>query len=125
MRKEQRPATDKGMSSIRQNGTLVADNERYTIYDLHINELTVSETELKPKQETRGHKHTEASEVYFFVEGRGKMKVGEQEYDVSKGSVMLVSRGEFHKVINPQSRKLVFITVFEGTRAAKKYDYNH
>ncbi len=102
---------------------LVADNERYTIYDLHVNELTVSMTELKPMQETRGHSHMGASEVYFFVDGRGKMQIGMQEYSVKKGSVILVPRGEFHKVINLDKEKLSFVTVFEGSRASKKYNY--
>ena len=93
---------------------LVADNERYTIYDLHLNGLTVSLTELKPAQETRGHSHIGASEVHFFIDGRGKMKIDKQEYNVEKGSVILVPKGEFHKVINSDKKKLVFVTVFEG-----------
>lgn len=103
---------------------LVADNERYTIYDLHINELTVSMTELKPMQETRGHSHMGASEVYFFVDGTGKMQIGKQEYHVKKGSVIIVPKGEFHRVINLDKEKLIFVTVFKGNRAWKKYNYS-
>lgn len=109
---------------MKNDGFLVADNERYSIYDLHVNELTVSLTELKPKQQTRGHSHTDASEIYFFVSGSGKMQIGDQEYYVEKGSVILVPRGEFHRVFNSSVEKLVFATVFEGSRTSKKYSYN-
>ena len=115
---------DRTLKVVKQEGVLVTDNERYTIYDLHLNELTVSMTELKSMQETRGHGHMDASEVYFFTNGRGKMQIGEQDYIVEKGSVMLVPRGEFHKVINSDNEKLVFVTVFEGSRASKKYNYS-
>lgn len=80
-------------------------------------------TELKAMQETRGHSHIGASEVYFFIQGKGKMEVGNKEYYVKKGSGILVLNGEFHKVINSDKEKLVFVTVFEGSRSSKKYNY--
>ncbi len=63
-------------------------------------------------------------EIYLSVDGKGKMQIGDQVYVVEKGSVMLVARGEFHKVINIDNGKLVFATVFEGDRSSKKYNYN-
>ncbi len=80
-------------------------------------------TELKPMQGTRGHSHADASEVYFFIDGRGRMQIGKQEYNVRKGEVLLVQRGEFHKVTNLDKEKLVFVTVFQGNRESKKYNY--
>ena len=124
LKKGPKTDVDKTLNAIKQAGMLVADNERYVIYDLHLNELTVSITEIKSMQETRGHSHMDASEVYFFVDGRGKMQVGKQEYDVKKGNVILVHRGQFHKVINLSNQKLIFVTVFEGTRTSKRYQYS-
>lgn len=123
LRKEHKLGPDRTLNAVKQDGILVADNERYVIHDLHVNELTLSLTELKPIQETRGHSHAGASEVYFFVSGKGRMQIGEQVYDVEKGSVMLVPRGEFHKVINLQNEKLIFAAIFEGSRFSKKYNY--
>ncbi len=74
-------------------------------------------------QETRGHSHIDAGEVYFFVTGTGKMKVGKQEFSVGKGTVTLVPRGEFHKVVNQGNEELEFVTIFEGNRDSKRYDY--
>jgi mannose-6-phosphate isomerase-like protein (cupin superfamily) len=114
---------DSSLNAIREKGILVAENERYTIHDLEVDELTVSLTELKKTQETRGHSHVECSEIYFFREGKGKMQVGNQMYYVVKGSIILVPRGLFHKVINLRAEDLVFVTVFEGKRFSKKYNF--
>jgi UDPglucose 6-dehydrogenase len=113
------------LNAIRERGVLVADNERYTIHDLEVNELTVSLTELKKEQETRGHSHVDCSEIYFFREGRGKMQVGVQMHYVTQGTVIIVSRGEFHKVINLGTEKLIFVAVFEGKRSSKKYNFKN
>ena len=122
-KKENKIGENRTLSAVKQYGILVADNERYLLYDLRINELTVSLTELKPMQETRGHSHME-SEIYFFVGGKGRMQIGNQEYDVEKGDVMFIPRKEFHKVINPDNDKLIFAAVFEGSRASKRYVYS-
>lgn len=41
--------------------------------------------------------------AYFILEGRGKIKVGSEERDVSKGSLTYVPPGEKHSVRNTQS----------------------
>jgi mannose-6-phosphate isomerase-like protein (cupin superfamily) len=124
LRKQHKIGSDKTLEAVRKDGILIIDNELYRIYDLHVNELTLSLTELKPGKQTRGHSHTEASEIYFFVDGSGKMQVGRQEYPVEKGSVLVVPRGEFHRVINLSNSTLVFAAVFEGSRESKRYAYD-
>jgi mannose-6-phosphate isomerase-like protein (cupin superfamily) len=111
------------LNAAKHDGILVADNERYTIYDFRVNELTLSLTELNSMQETRGHSHMDASEIYFFLDGKGMMEMGDKKYEVKRGSVLVVRRGVFHKVINLGNKKLVFAAVFEGSRSSKKYDY--
>ena len=113
------------LKDIMQEGVLVAENERYTIHDLKVDELTVSLTELKKTQETRGHSHADCSEVYFFTQGEGKMQVGNRTYHVGQGSVIIVPRSEFHKVINLGEEKLIFVAVFEGKRFSKNYSYQN
>src|SRR5919106_3022607 len=116
---------DMPLNAIRKEGVLIAENERYTIHDLKLDELTVSLTELKKAQETRGHSHADCSEVYFFTQGDGKIQVGNRTYYVGQGSVITVPRSEFHKVSNLGEQKLIFITVFEGKRFSKNYDYEN
>jgi quercetin dioxygenase-like cupin family protein len=114
---------DASLNIIRERGFLVAENERYTIHDLEVDELTVSLTELKKDQETRGHSHGDCSEIYFFKGGKGKMQVDGQVHYVTQGAVIIVPRGKFHKVINLGLETLTFVAVFEGKRSSKKYDF--
>lgn len=99
-------------------GIIVKDNDVYTLEDNNLLEnLTVSKTILKPGQETRGHSHDEQEEVYFFIQGEGQMILGEEKLDVQEGSLVLIEKGKFHKVINKSNAfPFVFICVFE------KYD---
>jgi mannose-6-phosphate isomerase-like protein (cupin superfamily) len=125
LRNEGKIGDDRTVKAITRYGRLVADNGRYSIYDLHVNELTLSLTALNRKRETRGHSHIDASEIYFFVEGNGRMRIGNREYDVEKGSVLLIPRGEYHKVSNLGNEKLLFVTVFEGDRSSKNYNFEN
>lgn len=99
-------------------GIVVKDTEVYTLEDNNLLEnLTVSKTYLKPGQETRGHSHDEQEEVYFFIQGEGQMVLGEEKFDVEEGSVVLIPKGKFHKVINKSNAfPCIFVCVFE------KYD---
>lgn len=87
--------------------------------------MTVSETKLRANQETRGHRHLEQEEVYYFVEGVGVMEVspteGPQVFDVRAGDIVAVPAGSFHKVSNKGHTWLRFITIFNGAREG--YDY--
>jgi oxalate decarboxylase/phosphoglucose isomerase-like protein (cupin superfamily) len=101
-------------------GSIVKDNETYVIKDNKtLNNLVLSSTKLYRGQQTRGHRHAGQEEIYFFVQGRGQMIVGNEDtesFDVGPGDVVLVPDGEFHRVINNGEMNLVFNCVFQGTR---------
>lgn len=99
-------------------GIIVKDSDVYTLEDNNLLEnLTISKTTLKPGQETRGHSHDEQEEVYFFINGEGEMILGDDKFNVQEGSLVLIPKGKFHKVINRSNAfPLMFICVFE------KYD---
>jgi mannose-6-phosphate isomerase-like protein (cupin superfamily) len=68
---------------------------------------------------TRGHRHPGQEEVYIFVQGSGKMVVGNEDdepFDVSGGDIVLIPDGAFHKVINSGWMNLIFNCVFDGKR---------
>src|SRR3989344_6879212 len=101
------------LDDFSKNAQLVLDNERYRVYDMKLEHLTVSVTELHAGQETRGHAHQEIEEVYFCKEGKGKIQVGEETLSFEKGDVVTIPLGAFHKVSNPAKNELVFLAVFE------------
>jgi oxalate decarboxylase/phosphoglucose isomerase-like protein (cupin superfamily) len=101
-------------------GEVVKDNEVYLLRDNRdLNNLVLSSTLLYRGQQTRGHRHAGQEEVYFFVQGRGKMIVGNEDdepFEVSAGDVVLIPDGAFHRVINTGDQHMLFNCVFDGKR---------
>jgi mannose-6-phosphate isomerase-like protein (cupin superfamily) len=49
---------------------------------------------------TTGHSHADHEEVYYVIQGRGRMVVGDSEYDIKAGDALYVPFGEFHTTFN-------------------------
>ena len=49
---------------------------------------------------TTGHSHPTHEEVYYVIQGRGRMVVGETEYDIKAGDALYVPFGVFHTTYN-------------------------
>lgn len=98
-------------------GEVVKDNETYLLRDnKFLKNLVLSSTFLKPNQSTRGHSHAGQEEVYYFVNGSGRMEIDNEVFDVHEGDVVLIPDGVFHRVHNPTSTPLYFVCVFDGQR---------
>jgi oxalate decarboxylase/phosphoglucose isomerase-like protein (cupin superfamily) len=101
-------------------GEVVKDNETYLLKDNKtLTNLVLSSTLLYREQQTRGHRHPGQEEVYIFVQGRGKMIVGDEDsepFAVAQGDIVLIPDGAFHRVINDGDTNLLFNCVFDGTR---------
>lgn len=101
-------------------GDIVKDNDVYRLRDNHdLDNLVLSSTWLYRGKQTRGHRHAGQEEVYFFVQGRGHMIVGEETdepFAVSPGDVVLIPDGAFHRVINDGDSHMLFNCVFQGKR---------
>lgn len=93
---------------------LVKSNETYDIHDYKMEHLVLSTTRLHPGKETRGHKHPgQEEEVYICLEGTGKLQLGEDTSAFSKGDLVTIPVGVFHKVVNDSLEDLVFLCIFE------------
>jgi mannose-6-phosphate isomerase-like protein (cupin superfamily) len=108
-------------------GIIVKQDHRYIVKDnTTLQNLVVSSTELYPEKETSGHSHDGQEEVYYFIEGKGSMILGQKSFSVNAGDIVLIPDGAFHKVINTASRKnknskaLRFVCVFDGARDQNK-----
>lgn len=101
-------------------GEVVKDNDTYLLKDNKtLKNLVLSSTKLYRGQSTRGHRHAGQEEVYIFVQGFGKMIVGDETdepFNVSPGDIVLIPDGAFHRVINDGEMNLVFNCVFDGNR---------
>ncbi len=101
-------------------GEVVKDNETYLLKDNKtLKNLVLSSTLLYRGQQTRGHRHASQEEVYIFVQGWGKMIVGEETdepFVVGPGDIVLIPDGAFHRVINDGDSNMLFNCVFDGKR---------
>ena len=96
-------------------GQIIKDSIIYQLEDNQtLNNLVLSKTTLHIGQETTGHSHDGVEEIYFFQSGCGKMKVGENSYQVYSGDIVLIPDDDFHKVYNLGSDDLIFICVFQN-----------
>jgi quercetin dioxygenase-like cupin family protein len=113
------------IDTVRSKGRVVADDERYTVHDFDLDDLTVSLTELKKGQATRGHSHDGKAEAYFFLNPKdAEMTIGKESFSVGRGAVLIPS-GEFHRVANKsKDTDLVFVSVFTGKRGDTGVSYS-
>jgi len=49
---------------------------------------------------TTGHSHKAHEEVYYILQGKGKMVVGDSEYEIKTGDALYVPFGLFHTTYN-------------------------
>lgn len=110
----------KDLASGQGNGVVVVkDNDVYRVSDWRVlKNLVASITVLHPNQQTGGHAHLgDEEEIYVFLDGQGKMQIGEGEsaetIEVGKEDIIAIPSGVFHKVFNPNLTTLVFFCVFQ------------
>jgi mannose-6-phosphate isomerase-like protein (cupin superfamily) len=61
---------------------------------------SLAEATLPPGGETEEHYHRESEEIYFFTHGRGRMRLRDEETEVSAGDTIVIPPGTRHKLWN-------------------------
>lgn len=84
--------------------TLTKENDvfRHVLYTGEHLQLVVMS--LEPGSEIGSEVHLENDQFFRFESGTGKVVVGEEEYEVKEGDVVIVPAGTRHNVINISSR---------------------
>ena len=101
-------------------GAVAKEDERYVVKDnTTLNNLVVSSTRQQKRKATTGHAHPGQEEVYYFIEGTGKMELGDDIIKVQPGDVVLIEDGVFHRVHAGMYEELYFVCVFDGKRNHK------
>jgi mannose-6-phosphate isomerase-like protein (cupin superfamily) len=70
---------------------------------------SLAEATLPPGCETIEHYHNVAEEIYYFVSGAGRMRLGESEDEVTVGDAVVIGPGTRHKLWNPGAEPLVLL----------------
>lgn len=101
-------------------GEVVLNNDRYTVRDFEIKDnagniiFTITITNLKNGQQTRGHLHQEGPEIFYFQRGRGLMLLKTDAINIKPGLHVGVPKGIFHKVIASANEDMLYTTYFQG-----------
>jgi mannose-6-phosphate isomerase-like protein (cupin superfamily) len=59
--------------------------------------------------QTIEHLHRVSEEIYHFVAGAGRMRLGDEEADVRAGDTVVIPPGTPHKLVNPGAEPLVLL----------------
>ena len=64
---------------------------------------------MEPGGETAEHFHPRAEEIYYFVAGSGRLRLGVEEAEVAAGDCVVIAPGTPHKLFNTGARSLVLL----------------
>ena len=70
---------------------------------------SLAEATIPPGEATAEHYHPKAEEIYHFVAGAGRMRLGEAEGEVRAGDAVVIPPGTPHKLWNPGPESLVLL----------------
>jgi quercetin dioxygenase-like cupin family protein len=65
----------------------------------------------EPGQQQAGHRHAVGDKLYYVVEGKGRIRVGNEEREVGPGELVCAPAGDEHAVQNPGPARLVLLVV--------------
>ena len=70
---------------------------------------SLAEATLEPGGETAEHYHPRSEELYYFVAGSGRMRLGTEETEVGPGDCVPIPPGTPHKLFNTGEDRLVLL----------------
>jgi mannose-6-phosphate isomerase-like protein (cupin superfamily) len=70
---------------------------------------SLAEATVPPGGETAEHYHPRSEELYYFVAGTGRMRLGDAEADVRRGDCVVIAPGTAHKLWNRSPEPLVLL----------------
>jgi mannose-6-phosphate isomerase-like protein (cupin superfamily) len=70
---------------------------------------SLAEARLAPGMSTAPHYHPRAEEIYYVLEGSGRMKVGDETRDVAPGDALAIPPGMIHTITNTGAQTLKFL----------------
>ena len=70
---------------------------------------SLAEATVAPGAATIEHYHVSFEEIYYFVSGTGRMRLGDQEADVQPGDCVVIAPGTRHKLFNTGDVPLVLL----------------
>jgi mannose-6-phosphate isomerase-like protein (cupin superfamily) len=76
-----------------------------------ITQCSLAEEILLPGQTVTPHRHREIEEIYYIVEGRGLMTVGDEQREIAAGDAVYVPRANRHTLTNTGTEPIRLLLV--------------
>ncbi len=74
-----------------------------------IRNQTLAEARLPVGASTAAHHHVKTEEIYYVLEGRGLMRVGDETREVGPGDAIAIPPGAVHEMTNTGTAALKFL----------------
>lgn len=97
---------------IALDGTTLREllNPRYDKADLKL-DYSLAHAVVRPGQSSAPHRFLEASEVYYILQGRGRMHINNEVSDVNVGDIIYIPPMAIQHIENTGDTDLVFLCV--------------
>jgi mannose-6-phosphate isomerase-like protein (cupin superfamily) len=70
---------------------------------------SLAQATVPPRRDTIEHYHRQSEEIYYFTRGSGRMRLGEEEFEVSAGDCVVIAPGMRHKLWAADDGELVLL----------------
>jgi mannose-6-phosphate isomerase-like protein (cupin superfamily) len=70
---------------------------------------SLAEARLLPGASTMAHFHRVTEEIYYVLEGAGRMRIGDDQREVAVGDAIAIPPGQVHQITNTGSGVLKFL----------------
>ena len=74
-----------------------------------IRNQSLAEARVPPGATTALHYHPRTEEIYYILEGQGRMRIGDQATNVASGDAIAIPPGHVHQITNTGDETLVFL----------------
>ncbi len=74
-----------------------------------VRKQSLAEATVQPGGETAEHYHPQTEELYYFVAGAGRMRLGQDEAEIAAGDCVVIPPGTPHKLWNEGPDPLVLL----------------
>ncbi len=84
-----------------------------------IRKQSLAEARLPVGATTTPHYHPQTEEIYYILEGTGRMRIGNETQHVTVGDAIAIPPGETHQIENTGNETLVFLCCCAGIRTRR------
>lgn len=98
---------DEVESFVTKDGSEIRELLAYRNSSIRLQSL--AEARLMPGKTTTAHRHLRAEEIYYILEGHGRMQIEHEQASVGPGDAIAIAPGQLHQITNTGDVVLKFL----------------